>query len=75
MNFENHYLSHYRVIPLQSFGSHIRPQPRGLGLKVSAESGKKRKFPSICQLVKKKKYLTFEVIFPLWTFVRIKNIH
>jgi hypothetical protein len=33
MNFENHYLSHYRVIPLQSFGSHIRPQPHGLGLR------------------------------------------
>jgi hypothetical protein len=26
MNFETHYLSHYRVIPLQSFGSHLRPQ-------------------------------------------------
>ena len=34
MNFETHYLSHYRVIPLQSFGSHIRPQPHGLGFKV-----------------------------------------
>jgi hypothetical protein len=33
MNFETHYLSHYRVIPLQSFGSHIRPKPHGLGLK------------------------------------------
>jgi hypothetical protein len=33
MNFKTHYLSHYRVIPLQSFGSHIRPQPHGLGLK------------------------------------------
>jgi hypothetical protein len=31
-NFEPHYLSHCRVIPLQSFGSHIRPQPHGLGL-------------------------------------------
>jgi hypothetical protein len=35
MNFETHYLSHYRVIPLQSFGSHIRPQPHGLGLRGS----------------------------------------
>ncbi len=26
-------LSHCRDIPLQSFGSHIRPQPHGLGLK------------------------------------------
>jgi hypothetical protein len=25
INFEAHYLSHCRVIPLQSFGSHIRP--------------------------------------------------
>ncbi len=33
MNFESHYLSHYRVIPLQSFGSHILPQPHGLGLR------------------------------------------
>jgi hypothetical protein len=32
-NFEAHYLSHCRVIPLQSFGSHIRPQPHELGLK------------------------------------------
>jgi hypothetical protein len=32
-NFDAHYLSHFRVIPLQSFGSHIRPQPHGLGLK------------------------------------------
>jgi hypothetical protein len=30
--FEAHYLSHCRVIPLQSFRSHIRPQPHGLGL-------------------------------------------
>jgi hypothetical protein len=32
MNFEARYLSHCRVIPFQSFGSHIRPQPHGLGL-------------------------------------------
>jgi hypothetical protein len=32
MNFETHYLNHCRVIPLQSFGSHIRSQPHGLGL-------------------------------------------
>jgi hypothetical protein len=32
MNFETHYLSHCRVIPLKSFGSHIRPQPHRLGL-------------------------------------------
>jgi hypothetical protein len=32
VNFKGHYLSHCRVIPLQSFGSHIRPQPDGLGL-------------------------------------------
>ncbi len=32
-NFQSHYLSHCRVIPLQSFGSHIRPQPHGLGLR------------------------------------------
>jgi hypothetical protein len=31
-NFKTHYLSHCRVIPLQSFGSHTRPQPHGLGL-------------------------------------------
>jgi hypothetical protein len=31
-DFEAHYLSHCRVIPLQSFGSHLRPQPHGLGL-------------------------------------------
>jgi hypothetical protein len=31
-NFEAHYLSHCRDIPLQSFGSHICPQPHGLGL-------------------------------------------
>jgi hypothetical protein len=37
MNFETHYLSHCRVIPLQSFGSHIRPQPHGLGLKWFSE--------------------------------------
>ncbi len=33
-NFQAHYLSHCRDIPLQSFGSPIRPQPHGLGLKV-----------------------------------------
>ncbi len=32
MNFKTHYLGHCRVIPLQSFGSHIRPQPHRLGL-------------------------------------------
>ncbi len=31
-NFEGYYLSRCRVKPLQSFGSHIRPQPHGLGL-------------------------------------------
>jgi hypothetical protein len=34
MNFETHYLSHCRVIPLQSFGNHIRPQPHGLGYEI-----------------------------------------
>jgi hypothetical protein len=34
-NFQAHYLSHCRVIPLQSFGSHIRPQPHGLGLSMN----------------------------------------
>ncbi len=33
-NFEGHYLSRCRDIPFQSFGSHIRSQPHGLGLKV-----------------------------------------
>jgi hypothetical protein len=33
MKFEAHYLSRCRDIPLQSFGSHIRPQPHGLGLR------------------------------------------
>jgi hypothetical protein len=33
VNFQNHYLSRCGVIPVQSFGSHIRPQPHGLGLK------------------------------------------
>ncbi len=28
------YLSHCGVIPVRSFGSHIRPQPHGLGLTV-----------------------------------------
>jgi hypothetical protein len=33
MNFKTHYLSHCRVISLQSFGSHTyMPQPHGLGL-------------------------------------------
>ncbi len=36
MNFETHYLIHCRVIPLQNFGSHIRSQPHGLGLKAEA---------------------------------------
>ncbi len=31
-NFEGYYLSRCRDIPLQSFGSHIHPQPHGLGL-------------------------------------------
>ncbi len=30
-NFKAHYLSRCRDIPLQSFGSHICPQPHGLG--------------------------------------------
>jgi hypothetical protein len=34
MNFEAHYLSRCRDIPLQSFGSHIRPQPHGLELRL-----------------------------------------
>jgi hypothetical protein len=38
-NFQAHYLSHCIVIPLQSFGSHIRPQPHGLGLIVTAGTG------------------------------------
>jgi hypothetical protein len=32
-DFEAHYLSRCRDIPLQSFESQIRPQPHGLGLK------------------------------------------
>ncbi len=32
VNFQNHYLSHCGVIPVQIFESHIRPQPNGLGL-------------------------------------------
>jgi hypothetical protein len=32
VNFQNHFLSHCGVIPVQSFGSHICPQPHGLGL-------------------------------------------
>jgi hypothetical protein len=32
-NFEGPYLSRCRDIPLESFGSHIHPQPHGLGLK------------------------------------------
>ncbi len=36
-NFEGYYLSRCRDIPLQSFGSHIRPQPHGLGLKVHSQ--------------------------------------
>ncbi len=32
VNFQNHYLSHCGVVPVQSFRSHIRPQPHGLGL-------------------------------------------
>ncbi len=35
-NFEGHYLSHFRDIVLQSFGSHIRPQPHGLGLIINS---------------------------------------
>jgi hypothetical protein len=31
-NFEGYYFSRCRDIPLQSFGSHIRPQLHGLGL-------------------------------------------
>ncbi len=38
-NFEGHYLSRCRDIPLQSFGSHIQPQPHGLGLKSSPARG------------------------------------
>jgi hypothetical protein len=33
-NFEAHYLSRFGVISVQSFGSHIRPQPHGLGLRI-----------------------------------------
>jgi hypothetical protein len=33
VNFQNHYLSHCGVIPVQSFRSHIRPLPHGLGLR------------------------------------------
>jgi hypothetical protein len=38
MNFEAHHLSLCRVIPLQSFKSHICPQPHGLGLRVNTLS-------------------------------------
>ncbi len=34
VNFQNHYLSHCGVISVQSFGSHLRPQPHGLGLRL-----------------------------------------
>jgi hypothetical protein len=37
-NFEAHYLSHCRVIPLQSCGSCIRPQPHGFGLTMDDSS-------------------------------------
>jgi hypothetical protein len=32
-NFEANYLCRCRDIPLQSLGSHIRPQPHGIGLR------------------------------------------
>jgi hypothetical protein len=31
-NFEAHFFSRFGVISIRSFGSHIRPQPHGLGL-------------------------------------------
>ncbi len=37
VNFQNHYLSRCGVIPVQSFRSHIRPQPHGLGLNILIE--------------------------------------
>ncbi len=43
MKFQGHYSSRCRDIPLQSFGSHIRPQPHGLGLKTTPENRKKRR--------------------------------
>ncbi len=36
-NFEANYLSRCIDIPLQTFGSYIRPQPHGLGLKLGSE--------------------------------------
>ncbi len=30
-----HYLSHCGVIPVQSLGSHVRPQPLGIGFKLA----------------------------------------
>ncbi len=38
VNFQNHYISRCGVIPVQSFGSHIRPQPHGLGLNTTWDS-------------------------------------
>jgi hypothetical protein len=35
-NFEAHFFSRFGVISVRSFGSHIRPQPHGLGLKEAA---------------------------------------
>jgi hypothetical protein len=41
VNFQNHYLSQCGVIPVQRFGSHIRPQPQGLGLKLAFQKYRK----------------------------------
>jgi hypothetical protein len=37
-------LSRCRVIPVQSFGSHIRPQPHGLGLRTPSQEKHKTSF-------------------------------
>ncbi len=41
-NLQAHYLSHCRDIPLQSFESHIRPQPHGLGLRTRLTNAPKQ---------------------------------
>ncbi len=63
MNFKTHYLSLCGVIPLQSFGSHICPQPHGLGLKgQSYQSGQSNMFEQSPMFFVVAKYIFVEQV-------------
>jgi hypothetical protein len=51
INFKSHYLCHYGVISVQSFGSHIGPHRPGLGLIFVFTGASIEEFSSVSSLI------------------------